>query len=68
MAVSASLPRPSVRSRTFIDVERCACGGKLERIAVLEVPAVIEKILKHIGLSPPTPRTKARRVELFGAD
>jgi hypothetical protein len=51
-----------------IDVERCACGGKLQLIAVIEAPAVIEKILKHIGLDPqPPPRAKARRVELFGA-
>ena len=51
-----------------IDVERCACGGKLKLIAIIEAPAVIEKILKHIGLDPqPPPRAKARRVELFGA-
>jgi len=49
-----------------IDVEQCQCGGKLKLIAVIEEPAVIEKILKHIGLDPqPQPRVKARRVELF---
>jgi hypothetical protein len=52
-----------------IDVERCACGGKLKLIAVIEEPAVIEKILKHIGLDPqPPPRAKARRGELFEGD
>ena len=52
-----------------IDVERCECGGKLKLIAVIEEAAVIEKILKHIGLDPqPPPRAKARRGELFGAD
>lgn len=34
-----------------IDIERCACGGKLKLIAVIEEPAVIEKILTHLGLS-----------------
>jgi hypothetical protein len=49
-----------------IDVERCACGGKLKLIAVIEEPAVIEKILKHIGLdAQPPPREKAWRVGLF---
>ena len=38
-----------------IDIERCACGGKLKLIAVIEEPAVIEKILKHIGLDPRSP-------------
>jgi hypothetical protein len=51
-----------------IDVEQCACGGKLKLIAVIEEAAVIEKILKHIGLDPqPPPREKARRVELCEA-
>ena len=45
-----------------IDVERCACGGKLKLIAVIEEPAVIGKILKHIGLDPrPPPIAPARR-------
>jgi hypothetical protein len=52
-----------------IDVERCQCAGKLKLIAVIEEPAVIEKILTHIGLDPqPPPRAKARRVQLFGAE
>ena len=50
-----------------IDIEQCACGGKLKLVAVIEEPAVIEKILKHIGLDPqPQPRAPARRrAELF---
>jgi hypothetical protein len=50
-----------------IDVERCQCGGKLKLVAVIEEPAVIEKILKHIGLDPqPPPRAPARkRVDLL---
>ncbi len=43
----------------------CACGGKLEFIAVIEQPDVIEKILKHLGLDPrPPPISPARREEL----
>ena len=43
-------------------VNQCACGGKLKLIAVIEEPAVIEKILKHLGLDPqPPPRTPARK-------
>ena len=50
-----------------IDIEQCACGGKLKHIAVIEEPAVIEKILTHLGLSPqPPPIAPARkRAELF---
>ena len=50
-----------------IDVEQCACGGKLKLIAVIEEPAVIEKILTHLGLSPqPPPIAPARkRAELI---
>jgi hypothetical protein len=51
-----------------IDVERCACGGQLKIIAVIEQPEVIERILTHIGLSAqPPPRAPARRVDLFEA-
>ena len=42
--------------------ESVAFAGKLKLIAV------IEKILKHIGLNPqPPPRAKARRVDFFEA-
>jgi hypothetical protein len=52
-----------------IDIEQCACGGKLKLIAIIEEPAVIEKILMHIGLDPqPPPRAKARRVDFFQAE
>jgi len=51
-----------------LDVERCACGGQLKIIAVIEQPEVIERILTHIGLSAqPPPRAPARRVDLFQA-
>ena len=50
-----------------IDIERCACGGKLKLIAVIEAPAVIEKILTHLGLAaqPPPIAPARRRAELF---
>ena len=50
-----------------IDIEQCACGGKLKLIAVIEAPDVIEKILTHLGLSAqPPPRAPARkRVDLL---
>lgn len=50
-----------------MDIEQCACGGKLKLIAIIEEPAVIEKILTHLGLSPQSPpRTPARkRVDLL---
>jgi len=50
------------------DVERCECGGKMKIIAAIEAPAVIERILAHLGLSAqPPPRAPARRVDLFQA-
>ncbi len=50
-----------------IDIEQCQCGGKLKLVAIIEEPAVIEKILKQIGLAPqPPPRAPAReRVDLI---
>ena len=49
-----------------IDIERCVCGGNLKIIAVIEEPAVIERILTHLGLAAqPPPRATARRVDLF---
>ena len=51
-----------------LDVERCLCGGKLKIIDAIEEPAVIERILTHLGLSAqPPPRAPARRFELFQA-
>jgi hypothetical protein len=51
-----------------IGVERCACGGKLRIITAIEEPALIERILTHLGLSAqPPPRSPARRVELVQA-
>ena len=51
-----------------IDVERCACGGKLKMIAAIEAPALIERMLTHLGLSAqPPPRTPARRIDLYQA-
>ena len=45
-----------------IDIEQCQCGGKLKLVAVIEEPAVIGKILAHIGLDPrPPPIAPARR-------
>jgi hypothetical protein len=53
---------------SFQNVERCVRGGKLRTIAAIEEPAVIERILTHLGLSArPPPRTPARRVDIFQA-
>jgi len=50
------------------EVERCArCGGEMRLLAVIEAPAVIEKILRHLGLwqrGPP----RGRRVVIEPAD
>jgi hypothetical protein len=36
-----------------IDIERCRrCGGKLRVIASIEDPALIERILRHLGEWP----------------
>jgi hypothetical protein len=51
-----------------LDVERCGCVGKLKIIAAIEEPAVIERILTHLGLcTQPPPQTPPRRVDLFQA-
>jgi Putative transposase len=52
-----------------LDLERCPqCGGSLKIIAAIEEPAVIERILTHLGLlAQPPPRAPARRFDLFQA-
>jgi hypothetical protein len=52
-----------------IDLEHCPqCGGGFSIIAVIEEPAVIVRILTHLGLSAqPPPRAPARRVDFFQA-
>jgi hypothetical protein len=52
-----------------IDIEHCPqCGAHLKIIAAIEKPAVIAKILTHLGLpARAPPRTPARRVDLFQA-
>ena len=52
-----------------IDIECCThCGGTLKIIAAIEEPAVIAKILAHLG-SPvrAPPRSPARPLALFQA-
>ncbi len=50
-----------------IDIEQCACGGKLKLIALIEEPVVIKKMLKHLGLDPQPPPIgpASRPAELF---
>ena len=52
-----------------IDIERCPhCGGQLKLIAAIEEPAVIQRILTHLGLAAqPPPRAPAVRLDLFEA-
>ena len=52
-----------------IDIERCPhCGGQLKLIAAIEEPAVIQRILTHLGLAAqPPPRAPAVRVDLYQA-
>jgi len=52
-----------------IDVERCACGGRLKIIAAIEKPVVIVRILTHLGLAARAPpRAPARELWLVHAD
>ncbi|MCA3143894.1 MAG: hypothetical protein ACK5YW_04720 [Betaproteobacteria bacterium] len=48
-----------------IDVERCACGGRLKILAAIEEPVVIVRIFTHLGLPPwAPPRAAARALSL----
>ena len=50
-----------------MDIEQCACGGKLKLTAAIEEPAVIVKLLMHIGLDPQLPpiASARRRADLL---
>ena len=52
-----------------IDIEHCPqCGGTLKNIAAIEEPAVIGRILTHLGLpARAPPRAPARPLSLFQA-
>ena len=52
-----------------IDLEHCPqCGGDLKIIAAIEEPAVIVRILTHLGLpARAPPRSPARPLDLFRA-
>jgi hypothetical protein len=59
-----------LRKRVFgIDIEHCPqCGGALKIIAAIEEPAVIVRILTHLGLpARAPPRSPARPLALFQA-
>jgi len=46
-----------------IDIERCPdCGGRLKIIAAIEEPAVIGRILTHLGLPARAPPREPRRL------
>ena len=51
-----------------IDLEHCPqCGGELKIIVAIEEPAVIVRILTHLGLPARAPlRAPARRLHLLG--
>ncbi len=68
--LAALVPRPRLLKRVFdIDVEHCPqCGGDLKIIAAIEEPAVIVRILTHLGLpARAPPRAPARPLALFRA-
>ena len=52
-----------------IDIEHCpAGGGALKMIAAIEEPAVMVRILTHLGLpARAPPRSRARPLALFQA-
>ena len=66
---SARMSWARLLKRVFdIDIERCPrCGGNLKIIAAIEEPAVIERILTHLGsCAQPPPSTPARLVSVSG--
>lgn len=70
--IRALSPQNCVCHRPYlfdIDIERCPqCGGKLKIIAAIEDPAVIVRILTHLGLpARAPPRAPVRLPELIQA-
>ncbi len=68
--VPARMSWARLLKRVFdIDIEHCPhCSGRLKIIAAIEDPAVIVRILTHLGLpARAPPRSRARRVDLFQA-
>ncbi len=66
----ALVPRPRLLKRVFaIGLEHCPqCGGEFRIIAAIEEPAVIVRILTHLGLpARASPRSPARPLPLFQA-
>lgn len=58
-----NIPWARLLARVFgIDVETCSkCGGRMKIIAAIEDPAVIRKILDHLGLDTKPPPLKPAR-------
>lgn len=58
----------SLMARTFgFDVLACPrCGGRLRLIALIEEAAVIERILRHLGVPTAIPAPRAARAPPFG--
>ena len=51
-----------IRRSFGFDVLECPrCGGRLQLIAVIEDPAVIERILRHLGLPTDIPEARPAR-------
>ena len=69
-SVPARMGWARLLKRVFdIDLEHCpGCGGALKIIAAIEEPAVIVRILTHLGLPARAPaRSPARPLALFQA-
>ena len=68
--VPARMSWARLLQRVFdLDIEHCQhCGGDLKIIAAIEDPALIAKILTHLGLpARAAPRSPARPLALFQA-
>ena len=57
-----------VDARTFgFDVLACPrCGGRLRLIALIEETAVIERMLRHLGVPPEIPAPRVARPPCAG--